>query len=35
MFDGELLKVGAHKAGERRVAFDGNFAGFLHEIIVD
>src|ERR1700730_18603530 len=35
MFGGELLKVGAHQASERRVAFDGNFASFLNEIIVD
>ena len=35
MFGGELLKVGAHQASERRVAFDGNFASFHNEIIVD
>jgi len=34
MFGGEFLKVGAHQASERRVAFDGNFADFFHQFLV-
>ena len=35
MFGGEFLKVGAHQASERRVAFDRNFADFFHQFLVN
>src|SRR5271167_4304929 len=35
MFRGEFLQVGAHQAGERRIALDGDLADLLHQFLVD
>ena len=35
MFGGELLKVGAHQASERRIAFDGDLADLFHQFLVN